>query len=333
MRSVLFVSFYLLISASGFQEFRKFEINGFAQGTSYHITYYSVRENVTKEIIDSIFNSIDSSLSLYKPYSLVNRFNKSQNGLVVDQHIKKVVNKAIETYEQTNGVFDITIYPLTEAWGFGVKKISATPTAAKVKSLKACVNSNLLGWSGNKLVKKKSCVKLDPNGIAQGYTVDLIADFLERNGIKNYLVEVGGEIRVKGRKYPENEAMKVGIELPGEDEFESSILQHVISIDSGAVTTSGSYRKFYESKGKKISHILDARTGFPAQNELISVTVIAKDAITADAYDNALMAMGLTKALQFVEKRKDISAHFIYRARNEKIRDTASKGFYHFLQR
>jgi len=175
-------------------------------------------------------------------------------------------------------------------------------------------------------------VKLDPNGIAQGYTVDVIADFLEGNGIRNYLVEVGGELRVKGRKYPEDEPMKVGIELPGEDEFENSILQHVISIDSGAVTTSGSYRKFYESKGKKISHILDGKTGFPSQNELISVTVIAKDGITADAYDNALMAMGLSKALKFVEGRKDMSAHFIYKLKNGQIRDTASTEFYRFLQ-
>jgi FAD:protein FMN transferase len=252
--------------------------------------------------------------------------------LIADKHLRNVVNKALETYKQTNGVFDITIYPLTEAWGFGVKKVKSIPTATQVRSLMTCINSNLLAWSGKKLIKKKACVRLDPNGIAQGYTVDVIAQFLEDNGIKNYLVELGGEIRVKGRKYPENEAMKVGIELPGDDQYENSILQHVIQIDSGAITTSGSYRKFYESKGKKISHILDARTGLPAQNELISVTVIAKEAMTADAYDNALMAMGLSKALEFVEKRKDISAHFIYKAKNGAIKDTASVEFYRFLQ-
>ncbi len=332
MRLVLLVSFILFCCFHPPVELRKYQITGYAQGTTYHITYYANDSLVTKLQLDSIFGSIDSSLSLYKPYSLVSRFNQSPNGLVVNEHMKKVVNKAIETYKQTNGIFDITIYPLTEAWGFGVKKISTIPTAAKVKSLKACVNSNLLSWSGNKLVKKKPCVRLDPNGIAQGYTVDVIADFLEKNGIKNYIAEVGGEIRVKGKKYPENELMKIGIELPGNDDFENSIMQHVISIDSGAVTTSGSYRKFYESKGKKISHILDGRTGFPAQNELISVTVIAKDAITADAYDNALMAMGLNKALKFVEGKRDLCAHFIYREKNGRIRDTASTEFYRFLQ-
>ena len=330
---VFFLACFILFSCFHSPvELRKFLVTGYAQGTTYHITYYANDSLVTKFQLDSIFASIDSSLSLYKPYSLVNRFNQSKNGLVVDQHMKMIVNKAIETFKQTNGVFDITIYPLTEAWGFGVKKVNTTPTATKVKSLKACVNSNLLSWTGNKLMKKKTCVKLDPNGIAQGYTVDVIADFLENKGVRNYLVEVGGEIRMKGKKYPENELMKVGIELPGENDFENSILQHVISLDSGAVTTSGSYRKFYESKGKKISHILDARTGFPVQNELISVTVIAKDAITSDAYDNALMAMGLKKALEFVKKRTDLSAHFIYRVKNGVIKDTASAEFYRFLQ-
>jgi len=332
MRLVFFLCFILFCRFQSAVEIKKFLITGSAQGTTYHITYYANVSLVTKFQLDSIFGSIDSSLSLYKPYSLINRFNESKNGLVVDQHLRNVVNKAIDTYRQTNGVFDITIYPLTEAWGFGVKKVKTTPTSAQVKTLKSCVNSSLLSWSGNKLVKKKVCVRLDPNGIAQGYTVDVIADFLEDNGIRNYLVELGGEIRVKGKKYPENEPMKIGIELPGNDDFEDSIMQHVISIDSGAVTTSGSYRKFYESKGKKISHILDARTGYPAQNELISVTVIAKDAMTADAFDNAFMAMGLSKALKFLEGRKDISAHFVYRAKSGKMMDTASIEFYHYLQ-
>jgi len=279
MRLVFLGCFILFCRFNTSVELRKFFITGYAQGTTYHITYYANDSLVTKFQLDSIFSSIDSSLSLYKPYSLVRSFNASNNGLIADKHLRNVVNKALETYRQTGGVFDITIYPLTEAWGFGIKKISKTPTNAQVKSLKACVNSGLLTWSGDKLVKKKPCVKLDPNGIAQGYTVDVIADFLEGNGIRNYLVEVGGELRVKGRKYPEDEPMKVGIELPGENEFENSILQQVISIDSGAVTTSGSYRKFYESKGKKISHILDGRTGFPSQNELISVTVIRRTAL------------------------------------------------------
>ena len=126
--------------------------------------------------------------------------------------------------------------------------------------------------------------------------------------------------------------MKIGIEAPGEDNFQLSMISKIIVTESGAITTSGSYRKFYESEGKKISHLIDPRTGYPARNELISVTVYAKDAITADAFDNALMVMGLQKALQFVEQRNDIAAHFIYRTPNGAVADTASSRFYKLLQ-
>jgi thiamine biosynthesis lipoprotein len=244
----------------------------------------------------------------------------------------EVVNKSIETCISTKGIFDITVYPYTEAWGFGIKKIDSTPSDKAIQQLHSCVGSKKLYWTGNKLGKKAACVKLDPNGIAQGYSVDIIADFLSANGINNYMVEIGGEMRVKGRKLPDHAMMKIAIEVPGEDRWSVSLSQRIIVIEEGAVTTSGNYRKFYESNGKKISHIIDARTGYPAQNELISVTVFAKDAITADAYDNALMVMGLKKALAFVKNRKDISAHFIYYKKDGTVTDTASVGFYKLLQ-
>ena len=169
------------------------------------------------------------------------------------------------------------------------------------------------------------------NGVAQGYSVDVIADFLEKNRIVNYIVELGGELRVKGRNHATGEKMKIGIESPSKSAFDDESLENVISVDKGAVTTSGSYRKFYESNGKKITHLIDPTTGYPVQNELISVTIYANDAITADAYDNALMLMGLDKALQFVQKRKDLEAYFIYQKSNGEIADTASRGFYKVL--
>ncbi len=327
--------FFLLACQYSFSfhsvEFKKILITGSAQGTTYHITYYATDSSVTNFQIDSILNKIDSSLSIYKPYSLISQFNNSTDGVVADMHLMEVVNKGIETCISTKGIFDITVYPYTEAWGFGIKKIDSTPSAKTIQQLQACVGSKKLYWAGNKLAKKKSCVKLDPNGIAQGYSVDVIADFLSANGINNYLVEIGGEMRVKGRRQPDHVMMKIAIEVPGDDQWNISLAQRVITIEEGAITTSGNYRKFYESKGKKISHIIDARTGYPAQNELISVTVFAKDAITADAYDNALMVMGLKRAIEFVEKRKSIAAHFIYRKKDGNIADTASSRFYPLL--
>jgi thiamine biosynthesis lipoprotein len=242
-----------------------------------------------------------------------------------------VIKKSLDTYRQTGGIFDITVEPLVQAWGFGPKKVASLPDSAAIKAIEACIGSSNLYIKDNTLYRTKPCIKLDVNGIAQGYSVDVVADYLEAHGIQNYLVEIGGEIRVKGHKQPGGEKMKIGIEAPGENDFELSMISKVVAVDSGAITTSGSYRKFYESEGKKISHLIDPRTGYPSQNELISVTVFARDAITADAYDNALMVMGLKKALAFVEKRKDLSAHFIYRTKKGTVADTASSRFYKLL--
>jgi thiamine biosynthesis lipoprotein len=310
----------------------KIQINGTAQGTTYHITYYSPDSTISQSQIDSILDKIDTSLSVYNPQSLITRFNNSDTGIIMDAHFRKVFRQSIQTWQQTNGIFDITILPLVQAWGFGPKKMDHIPDSATLQSLKTCVSSKNLYTKGNRLMKRKSCVQIDVNGIAQGYSVDVLAAFLEARGIGNYLVELGGEIRIKGRKQPNNEKMKIGIEAPGEDEMEPSMMQKILTVDHGAITTSGSYRKFYESEGKKITHIIDPRTAYPAQNELISVTVYARDAITADGFDNALMVMGLQKALRWVEKRKDLSAHFIYRTKAGAVADTASSNFYKLLQ-
>lgn len=325
----------LLVTCTAFihqPAWRKIQLSGKAQGTTYHITWYAHDSTFGQQQIDSILAKIDTSLSIYNPQSLITRFNNSPKGVVMDNHFQIVFNKSIDTYRQTGGIFDITVQPLVQAWGFGPKKITGLPDSATIRSLKACVSSLNLYRKGNSLLKKKPCTTIDVNGIAQGYSVDVIANYLEAKGIRNYLVEVGGEIRVKGHKQPTGEKMKIGIEAPGDNDFELTMIQKIVAIDSGAITTSGSYRKFYESEGKKISHIIDPRTGYPAQNELISVTVYAHDAITADAYDNALMVMGLKKALQFVERRKEMAAHFIYRTPAGAIADTASSRFYKLLQ-
>jgi thiamine biosynthesis lipoprotein len=311
---------------------QKIQINGTAQGTTYHITYYATDSSISRWQIDSILKKIDTSLSVYNPQSLITRFNQSDTGIVMDNHFRAVLKKSLQTWQQTAGVFDITVSPLVQAWGFGPKKIDQLPDSATLKTLKTCVSSNNLYVQGNRLLKRKPCVQIDVNGIAQGYSVDVLAAFFEAHGINNYLVELGGEIRVKGRKQPGNEKMKIGIEAPGEDDFGLSMMQKIVTLEQGAITTSGSYRKFYESEGKKITHIIDPRTAYPSQNELISVTVYASDAITADAFDNALMVMGLQKALQWVEKRKDLAAHFIYRTPSGAIADTASARFYKLIQ-
>ena len=306
---------------------RKFLITGEGQGTTYRVIYYSSDSILTRKQVDSIISKIDSSLSLYKPYSLINRFNQSDSGIVVDDHFLTVLQKSLLTFHETDGMFDITVQPLVQAWGFGTKPVRELPDSAAIRALKDCTGSQNLQVLANRVVKKKSCIKIDFNGIAQGYTVDVIAGLLDRLLVADYMVELGGEIKVKGRKKPGDEKMKIGIETPGDDDFQRGIMQKVIAIDEGAVTTSGNYRKYYESQGRKISHLIDPRTGYPVQNELISITVYAKDAITADAFDNALMVMGLENAIKFVEKRDVIAAHFIYRTQDGLLRDTMSTRF------
>jgi thiamine biosynthesis lipoprotein len=237
-----------------------------------------------------------------------------------------VVARSLEISKETNGMFDITVMPLTQAWGFGTKAGTVPPKKEQIKKLLTCVGSRHLKLKDNFLQKDLACTMIDVNGIAQGYSVDMLAELMEANGINNYVVELGGEIRVKGRK-PGNEKMKVGIESPVSAEQGREIIQKIVVIDSGAITTSGNYRKYYESEGKKISHLLDPKTGYSISNELIAVTVFADDAITADGYDNALMGMGLINALKFVEGKPELAAYFIYRGKDGTARDTSSKRF------
>ena len=292
------------------QDIQKIQLSGFAQGTTWHITYYAKDSVLKKTQADSILSQLDSALSIYKPWSLISRFNASHNGITVDEHLAAVVKTSIEAWEQSGGVFDITIQPLVAAWGFSAKPVKKYPDSAKIHSLLRCTGTDKIKLQGRRLIKTKPCITIDVDGIAQGYSVDVIANFLEQNNINNYIVEIGGELRIKGRKKPGNEKMKIGIEAPGDYVFESPVMQKIIAVDEGAVTTSGSYRKFHESNGKKFSHTIDPKTGYPTQNELVSVTVYANDAITADAYDNVLMAMGLQKALAFAEEKEDLAAYF-----------------------
>lgn len=308
-----------------------YRITGEAQGTTYAIIWYAESESVTKAQIDSIFKSLDASLSIYQPGSLISRFNASPEGIQMDGHLARVVERSMQIYGETNGLFDITVYPLVRAWGFGVKVADTMPDSAAIRQLLACVGPDKLQISGRTLLKAVPCVQIDVNGIAQGYSVDVVARFLEARGISNYMVEVGGEIRTKGRKQPGNDPMKIGIETPSVHAFDVPAIREVISIGNGAVTTSGSYRKFRESGGRRLSHIIDPKTGFPVQREIISATVVAPDAITADGFDNALLAAGIDGAFEILSHHPEMQAYFIYRKPDGAVADTASAGFARYI--
>ncbi len=290
------------------------------------ISYYASDSLIAPAAIDRLLQQLDHSLSIYQPHSLISAFNRSEKGMELDQHLYAVVKKALRTYRDTRGKFDFTVQPLVQAWGFGSNSIDHPPDSQTIAALRACVGSNLLTLKGKRLIKKKPCVTIDVNGIAQGYSVDRMADLLQNSGVKDFVVELGGEIRVSGRR-PSGEPMQIGIETPAADDAIEPYVQKVLAVDRGAITTSGNYRKTYEWQGKSIHHIIDPSTGYPADNNLLSVTVYASDALTADAYDNALMLMGLENAMRFVDRHPNISAHFIFRRNNGDIADTASSRF------
>lgn len=284
MRYLLVIfSWSIFIHSYPARELRPFHLSGHAQGTTWQITYYDRDSTVLTSEIDSILEKLDSSLSLYKPYSLISTFNEQREKICMDGHLQKVVEQSFDTYTQTNGLFDITVQPLVEAWGFSFRKPEEYPDSLRVRALLSCIGTNKLFIKDNWLFKAKPCIRIDLDGIAQGYSVDVLADFLEQRHISNYMVELGGELRFRGKKQPSGEKMKIGIEAPGNNEFESSPLYKILCVDSGAITTSGNYRAFHEQKGKRFSHTIDPRTGYPSENELISVTVYAAKAMTADA--------------------------------------------------
>ncbi|HEY0608972.1 MAG TPA: FAD:protein FMN transferase [Chitinophaga sp.] len=301
---------------------------GKAQGTYYIVKYLRNDTASLQRQIDSIFEVIDQSLSLYRPGSLINRFNAGDS-IRMDPHMQAVVERAMQISKATNGAFDITIKPLAAAWGFGVVKPAwkGIPPADTLQQLLARTGYRYLEVKGSLLLKLKPGVEIDCNGIAQGYTVDVLARFLEQAGIHNYLVDVGGELRARGHNATQR-TWTVGIEGPAA-EGEEHPVQTLLPLQDKAIATSGNYRRFFDQGGTRFAHTIDPHTGEALHNNIISVTVLAKDCITADGFDNALILMGVDKALAFIRKhpKYGLEAYFIFKDKKGTIRAASSPGF------
>ncbi|NQV74423.1 MAG: FAD:protein FMN transferase [Bacteroidetes bacterium] len=290
-------------------------IEGEAQGTTWHISYLSEEKINHKQAIDSILRDIDQSLSTYIPVSIISRINRNEPNTQVDLYFTDVYYKSLDISKRTAGVFDITVGPLVNAWGFGFSK-KASIDSLRIDSILQYVDYKMLELKGDILKKEKKEIQLDFNAIAQGYSVDVLASYLEKQGVKNYLVELGGELIAKGKK--NTESWKVGIDQPLQNSTTDRKLEAIIELNNRALCTSGNYRKFYEEDGKKFAHILDPRTGFPARQNILSASVLADDAMTADAYATAFMVMGLARSKQFLADNKDLNLEvfFIYDENN-----------------
>ena len=303
-------------------------INGQAQGTTYHITFQKGRSTVTKMQVDSVLQGIDRSLSLWVPNSLINTFNASGRLINMDSHMSTVVLRALEVAKSSGGTFDITVKPLVDAWGLGVKHGGGQiPSLGELARIKACVGSKFLSVRGRKLVKSRPCTQIDANGIAQGYSVDVLAGLLESKGIHDYLVELGGEIRVSGVN-SKGVPWTIGVEAAASNANEDAGLSATLQPGSGGITTAGNYRKYVESGGKRFSHIIDPRSGRPVDNGIVSVTVRAATAMDADAWDDALMVLGVDSSFQLLASHPELQARFILATPDGRSRDTATAGFF-----
>ncbi len=288
------------------------KIDGEAQGTTYQITYFSENNLNLKVGIDSILKRIDLSLSTYVPGSVISKINNNDTGITVDDHFVKVFNKAMEVSKKTQGLFDVTVAPVVNAWGFGFTR-KGEVDSAMIDSLLDFIGYEMVRLEGIKLKKVKPQVILDFNAIAPGYTVDVLASYLESKGIFNYLIELGGEVIGKGKKYRDG-YWTVGIDKPNEIQTEGRPLQAIIKLKDRALATSGNYRKFYVKNGKKYAHIIDPYTGYPAKHNLLSATVLAAECMAADAYATAFMVMGMEKSKQFIAEHEELhlDVFFIY---------------------
>lgn len=307
----LLVLFFCVVSCN--QQSKKYEyvkIAGYTQGTTYHVSYENSVNDYLKPEIDSILKVIDYTLSIYNPESIISRINDNDSTVEINDLFKKVYEKSIEVNNNSGGAFDITVGPLVNAWGFGPNKREKI-TKQQINSLMPFIGMDKIKVQGNKLIKKFPQVRIDFNAIAQGFTTDVICNYFDSKNIKNYMVEVGGEVRTKG-KNPKNESWHVGIDKPVENMMPGEVVNAIISISNKAIATSGDYRKFFVEDGKKYSHHIDPKTGYPAKQNLLSASIIANDCITADAYGTAFMVMGLEKSKEFLKNHPELNAYLIY---------------------
>ncbi|MEE3038008.1 MAG: FAD:protein FMN transferase [Bacteroidota bacterium] len=298
---------------------------GFAQGTSYSIKYMSDGYDFHSQI-DSLFLEVDSSLSTYVDFSIVSQLNSGDTLVLLDSHFVNVFNGAVLVSSQTNGLFDCTVAPLVNAWGFGPKQIELKIDSSQIDDIAKKIGYQKVIIKNDSLISNPEQLSLDFNAIAQGYTVDLIARFLESKNITNYLVEVGGELRSKGLNAMRKKWL-IGIDKPTNDIDRNDRFQVKVHLSNQSLATSGNYRRYYENEGQLFSHTIHPKTGFPVKHSLLSATVITNDCMMADAYATAFMVMGVKETQQFLQNRSDIQCMLIYTDRNKKWKSWYSDGF------
>lgn len=287
--------------------YSQIKLFGEAQGTTYGIQYFdSLNRNLQLEI-DSILYFFDIGVSTYQDSSEITLINKNQLPIASNPYFIHCFNLAKSIWQQTDGAFDPTIYPLANAWGFGPEAHQqGKPTSKYIDSILNFVGFSKINIIDNRVVKADPRIQLDFNAFAQGYSVDIIASYLENKGISNYLIEIGGEIFAKGENW------LIGVESPDYNQRQLNKVQLLIKLNGKGIATSGNYRKYIEFDGVKYAHHINPKTGYPTTNRLLSATVISNETIISDATATGLLVLGLRKAKKYLNVHQEVDAMLIY---------------------
>lgn len=288
------------------------QYSGYAQGTTFTITYDPNAGDLQSEI-DQIFKDMDKSMSLWDTSSYISRINASQKEIQVDKYFSYVYDLSSQINQETNGAFNPSVFPLIKYWGFAKDRFHPDSITAKkitVDTLKKYSQwGSIAKVSENKFQRKHHRSGIDFNAIAQGYTVDLVAELFKAKNVENYMIEIGGEVSAKGHNQ-NGKTWLIGIDKPISDSTTRE-LQAIVELDNLSIATSGSYRKFYNKDGRRFSHAIDPRTGMPVEHRLLSVSVIMEGCAKADAYATAFLVMGAPNTVAFVEKHPEIMVYLI----------------------
>lgn len=298
-------------------------------GTFFHATYQcdsSLRNEIMSEL-----QAVDRSLSMFNPESVISRINRNED-VQPDTLFTEVFNLAKTVSAQTDGAFDITVAPLVNAWGFGFKN-EILPDSATIDSLRSFVGFHNVQLKAGRVQKADPRTVLDCSAVAKGFGSDVVARMFRRKGIRNFMIEIGGEIVVSGTN-PTAKPWNVGINKPVEDSTGlNNDLQTVLKVTNRAMATSGNYRNFYYKDGKRYAHTINPHTGYPVQASILSATVLAPDCATADAYATAFMVMDLERARQILDRHPELQGYFIYTDTNGGLQTYMSPSLEKMIQK
>lgn len=331
------ISVLLFVSCG--EEIVNSELSGDTQGTTYHIILLKDQDlSHTKKRIEEILKGVDGTLSSYQENSILSKLNACRDSIqLLDTtgYFKRCYLLALDVYQKTDGAFDPSVYPLVSGWGF-FKNLETPLNRTEVDSILHFVSFEPgklydIYFFGDsiKLVKYHPEFKMDFNAIAQGLTVDLIAEELAQTHT-DFFVEIGGEVFVKGLN-KNRDKWRIGIDAPIDDEFYRQ-MDTLVHLTNSAIATSGNYRKFYIKDGVKYAHTLDPKTGFPVDHDLLSATVIAPSCAEADAYATAFMVMGKKRTLAFQKEHPALHAYLISDNKKGGFLHQASDGFNAFFK-